>query len=335
MRVTFCTRYDGFLWRGGAETQAEQTAIALRQQGIEVEFFTPFSEHVGDIVHFFGLYEHYIPVAEYCRSRHIPIIVSTIFYHSIDTLSHLYRALRWVILSRVGRLPHKRFRLLHLADVLLPNSQAEAWQLRKLFNIPPEKIHVIPNGVELRFAQSDPSCFREKYQIDTDFILNVGRIEKRKNQLRLIEAVRSLGIPLVIIGNPASNDYYLRCNRIKDEQTIFIPHIEHTDPLLASAYAACRVFALPSLLETPGIAALEAGLSGARLVVTPIGGAREYFRDYATYVNPRSVKSIRDSIATAWNRTHNPEQQIEHLKQFSWHNVTVQTASIYQEVLRQ
>ena len=39
---------------------------------------------------------------------------------------------------------------------------------------------------------------------------------------------------------------------------------DHDDPLLASAYAAARVFALPSWFETPGLAALEAALAGRR-----------------------------------------------------------------------
>jgi len=42
--------------------------------------------------------------------------------------------------------------------------------------------------------------------------------------------------------------------------------------MLASAYAACDVFVLPSMFETPGIAALEAGLAGAKIVITKYGG---------------------------------------------------------------
>ena len=41
--------------------------------------------------------------------------------------------------------------------------------------------------------------------------------------------------------------------------------MEHRDPLLALAYSACSVFALPSTLETPGLAALEAAAAGAPL----------------------------------------------------------------------
>ena len=42
----------------------------------------------------------------------------------------------------------------------------------------------------------------------------------------------------------------------------WLGRLDHHDPLLASAYAAARVFALPSWFETPGLAALEAGPGG-------------------------------------------------------------------------
>ena len=42
----------------------------------------------------------------------------------------------------------------------------------------------------------------------------------------------------------------------------WLGRLDHHDPLLASAYAAARVFALPSWFETPGLAALEAALAG-------------------------------------------------------------------------
>ena len=48
---------------------------------------------------------------------------------------------------------------------------------------------------------------------------------------------------------------------------------------LASAYAAARVFALPSWFETPGLAALEAGLAGCAVAITPYGSTRDYFGD--------------------------------------------------------
>ena len=55
--------------------------------------------------------------------------------------------------------------------------------------------------------------------------------------------------------------------------------LDHDDPLLASVYAAARVFALPSWFETPGLAAARRlRLAGVRPVaITPYGSTREYF----------------------------------------------------------
>ncbi|MFB0510011.1 MAG: glycosyltransferase, partial [bacterium] len=69
--------------------------------------------------------------------------------------------------------------------------------------------------------------------------------------------------------------------------------------MLASAYAACDVFVLPSFYETPGLAALEAGLAGAKIVITKYGGTDEYFGDYAEYIDPKKVQSIYQGLVRA------------------------------------
>ncbi|MCX7992098.1 MAG: glycosyltransferase family 4 protein [Fimbriimonadales bacterium] len=336
MQVTFATRYDGWLWYGGAETQAEQTSRALRSFNMEVDFFTPRTTHVGSLVHFFGMYEHFAPLARYCRQQHIPTVLSTIFYQRFNTPTAVWRALRWMTLSRLKQLRRSRFQLLWLTDMLLPNSRAEAQQLQRLFNIPIHRIEVIPNGVEARFAEADPCLFRERLNVQEEFVLNVGRVEDRKNQLRLVQAAQALGVPIIIIGQIASRRIYQQCLEVGKGLVRFLPPLAHDDPLLASAYAACRVFALPSLLETPGIAALEAGVAGARIVVTPVGGAREYFGGHAIYPKPRSVESIRDSLEQAWNRPHDPDAQRRHLlTHYSWERVAQRTLKVYQQLLQE
>ncbi|MCS7300596.1 MAG: glycosyltransferase family 4 protein [Fimbriimonadales bacterium] len=334
MHITFATRYDGWLWYGGAETQAAQTACALTQLGISVGFLTPQSSELGDLVHFFGMYDYYNSVARYCAERSIPMVLSTIFYQRYNSPTAVWRALRWMVLARLRRLKRSRFRMLWMADRLLPNSQAEARQLQRIFGVPSERITVIPNGVETRFATAQPDLFRDHFEICDEFVLNVGRIEDRKNQLRLVLAARALGVPLVIIGQVVSERLYRECLEAGGTLVRFLPPLRHDDPLLASAYAACRVFALPSLLETPGIAALEAGVAGARIVVTPVGGAREYFGDLACYPKPTSVASIRAALEQAWNRPHDPALQRELLlSRYSWERVAQQTREVYQQLL--
>jgi glycosyltransferase involved in cell wall biosynthesis len=103
--------------------------------------------------------------------------------------------------------------------------------------------------------------------------------------------------------------------------------------LLASAYAACDVFVLPSQFETPGIAALEAGLAGAKIVITPVGGTKEYFRDDAIYVEPSSTESIVQGIQAALKKEKDSSLRTRIQKEFLWDKVGEKTKQVYQSIL--
>src|SRR3989338_3603807 len=119
--------------------------------------------------------------------------------------------------------PSSRRQMLLLADAVIPNSEIEKRQLMRLFAIGPDKLHIIPNCVDKDFAHSDENIFVSKYGLK-DFVLSVGRIEPRKNQLNLIKALKGFGRALVIIGDPVSDymDYYGECKRHADKNTIFL-----------------------------------------------------------------------------------------------------------------
>ena len=69
-----------------------------------------------------------------------------------------------------------------------------------VLNSPINKITIIPNGVEKRFAEAEPTLFHNKYGVK-DFILNVGHIGvDRKKTLSLIRALSKIDHPAVIIG---------------------------------------------------------------------------------------------------------------------------------------
>ncbi len=334
MQVTFLTRFDGSLFFGGAEVQALKTAAALRELGVHVEFLHPFSKEVGDIVHAFGSYHFYESTLIYCKNIYKNFVISTIFYKDVHNPFLKFRYYVYIILPRLNRQARRIGRLLALSDMLLPNSRKEAQQLSDLFRIPQSKIQVVPNGVEERFAYADPTLFRREVGIEEPFVLNVGRIEPGKNQHRLIQALNSTKIPLVIIGKNVNNNYYSMCKEVAKDNVYFLPPVPHESPLLASAYSACRVFALPSLSETTGLSALEAGVAGARVVVTPNGGAPEYFQNFGFYPNPFSIKSIREAVLQAWESNVDTHAQREHLlSNYEWKVVAQRTLECYHRVL--
>lgn len=220
------------------------------------------------------------------------------------------------------------------ADVVSPSSRAEAGQLKRYFLVPEEKMAVIPHGVDAVFAEAKGDAFHEKFGIK-DFILCAGRIEPRKNQLNVIRALRGIPQPLVFIGGyvPAYKSYYDACVREAGPQVHFLGEVPHQSKLLASAYAACNTFLLATWLETPGLAAMEAGLAGAKVVVTAEGATKEYFLDYVSYVRPDSLSDIRQKTLSAFERPRDPALR-KHLQQnYSWTVVAKQTAEAYRRIL--
>jgi glycosyltransferase involved in cell wall biosynthesis len=221
------------------------------------------------------------------------------------------------------------------ATMVLPNSRAEADLVIHGLGVPGSKVRVVPNGVEERFYSAEPSLFTKRYGLEK-FILNVGHVgHARKNVLALIRALGQIDHPSVIVGRIIPGPYGDACVReaAKHKHIHLLERLDNSSDLLASAYAACDVFVLPSLFETPGIAALEAGLAGAKVVITPHGGPREYFGDMATYVDPRSVDSIRSGIVAALQAPRSPSLREHIRKEFLWQHVAEQTLRAYLTVL--
>ena len=82
-------------------------------------------------------------------------------------------------------------------------------------------------------------------------------MERRKNQKLLVQACKELDMPVVVVGKIWDKKYYEEILNIGYKECYFLGPI-YNRKLLFSAYKSCSVFALPSTLETPGIAAMEA-----------------------------------------------------------------------------
>jgi glycosyltransferase involved in cell wall biosynthesis len=263
-------------------------------------------------------------------------------------LSSLVNRAFW---SQIWELTHNRklsSTVLSEVDCILPNSFAELEILKRdfveVFANSKKNFAVVPNGVDAGiFYNESPEAFVRKYGF-SDFVLNVGRFSYRKNQLSLIKALKGLGINVIFIGGSSDDSshyyqikntidklYHQKCKRKADTSFTFLETIPHDE--LASAYAACKVFVLPSLYETPGLSALEAALSGANICITIGGATHEYFLRFAFYCNPYSVDSIRNAVLQAY-RTPKSDMLKEHvLMNFTWDKSAKATLEAYEKVL--
>jgi glycosyltransferase involved in cell wall biosynthesis len=342
MKVTVASYQAVSILHGGPNTQLRNTMSHMLPNGVEVTFFDPWSSFKRGDCDLFHLFAANIGTYHLAREIHalgIPLVVSPITY-SNHSSGFVRRALGLSsALNKIGRGLWSDYgitaEICSWAKKVLPNTQAEAELLEKGLGVSASKISVIPNGVDERFNNADPSLFKKKYGLEK-FILNVGHIgHERKNVLGLIQALASVNHPTVIIGRVIKGEYGDACVReaAKHKHILLINGLDNSSELLASAYAACDVFVLPSLFETPGIAALEAGLAGAKLVVTKFGGTTEYFGSMAEYIDPHSVESIRNGVQKALNVSKNPALREHIKKEFLWQRVAERTAAVYRQVL--
>jgi glycosyltransferase involved in cell wall biosynthesis len=218
----------------------------------------------------------------------------------------------------------------------LPSTEEEAEGLRDRWKVPSSKIRTLPNGIDERFFNATPSLFQEKFNAQGDFVLHVGRFHPVKNQKVLIRCLLKLGATAFFIGNPdlAHQDYYESCKNeaAKSGGKIrFISSLKHDDPLLASAYAAAKVFACPSLFETFGVAALEAAASGGTIVMTENTRAKEIFKSFSSFVNPQSSSDIAEKISGALKTKTTREDRRDLLKKYTWPEIARRLSKIYEE----
>jgi glycosyltransferase involved in cell wall biosynthesis len=328
--------------RGGAAIQLLNTSRYLGDFGIDARLFdpwTPFNPETCDLFHLFasdiGMYH----LGREIHALRIPIALSPITY-SLHTGRFVRTALAASrLVQRVGYGVWTDYAitsdLCTWSRLILPNTRDEARLITDGYGVGVAKVTVIPNGVDERFANADPALFRKTYGVD-GFILNVGHTgHVRKNVLALIKALARIDHPAVIIGRIVRTPYGDACvvEAAKNKNILLIDSLDHDSEMLASAYAACDVFAMPSLFETPGIAALEAGLAGAKVVITPYGGTKEYFGTMAEYVDPHSVGSIREGIVRALQKKQDDCLRGHIRKEFLWPRVAEKTAAAYRTII--
>jgi glycosyltransferase involved in cell wall biosynthesis len=311
---------------GGVKVQVESLARELRALGHEVELFDPWREYAltdYDLFHLFAAHVGTYHLGRAIKTLGMKLCVSPVFFsrhpaRRVAALVGLARRVR----RKGGFWTEHMFckELCDLADLVLPNTQSEADLVCDAFDVARSKVLVVPNGVDARFADARPDEFVERYGLE-GFILYAGHIGwGRKNVLPLLRACAALRHPTVLIGQVIDNAYGRQCLDIIEAN----PHITRLDPvppesgLLASAYAACDTLVLPSFYETPGLAALEAGLAGAKVCITKYGGTVDYFGPHATYLEPSSEDSIREALKESLAKPRGPQLRLHIQQSYLW-----------------
>ncbi|MFC1887400.1 glycosyltransferase [Candidatus Cloacimonadota bacterium] len=343
MRVFFASYPSLSLNRGGPTYKIKYLKKALEEIGVEVILYDPWDLDIriekSDIFHIFNASLSTYPLAVNLETYGAKYVVNPIFFSNhkalkIRTYMNLERPYRKIFKRSYSDYTFTKT-ICDTAERVLPNTKAEGDLLIEGLGVDKNSVQVIYNGVEKRFYNSDPSLFQKEYGLK-DFVLYVGHLGPlRKNGLNIVKALKKLDCPSVIIGDVLETREGRECLKEIEsaENILFLNWVKHDDELLSSAYAACHTFILPTRYETPGRAALEAGLAGANVVITPYGGTKEYFEDLVLYCNPHSVSDIVKNTEEALNKKKNQALREHILKKFIWEKIAGPTLKVYKEVM--
>ncbi len=328
---------------GGGEILLLKTKEYLQKLNCKVSLFNMWEDRLtkNDILHVFGSVKEAYGLMETAKSIGTKIVHSPIVWYTWRDafgIDYSRKERMFCILRQCGKtflpmIPSARKKMMQTADVVLASTHMEAEQIKRYFFIPKDKIKVVTYGTDEYFADAKKDLFIKKYKLE-NFVLSVGRIEPRKNHLNLIRAMNGIDRKLVIIGDPVSHhqDYYQQCRREAGPNVIFLGSLSQNSEELRSAYAACDVFVLPGWCESPGLAALEAGLAGARLLVTSGGTTKEYFRDMVEYLDPSSAADIQKKILDVLEQKKTDLLKGYIRKRFLWQHTAQQTFNVYQSL---
>jgi glycosyltransferase involved in cell wall biosynthesis len=181
---------------------------------------------------------------------------------------------------------------------------------------------------------------KKRYALEKPYLLSVGRLEPRKNLVRLIRAFRLArpnldpGLELILVGQ---KDF--RFEAIQEEIQRAPDGVRFLGPVpdedLPALYNLARLFVFPSLVEGFGMPVLESMACGTPVVASRRGALPEVGGDAVAWVEPEHEESIAaamtDLLTDTDRATRFASAGLARARSFSWETAARQTLAVYHE----
>jgi len=206
-------------------------------------------------------------------------------------------------------------RVLRAADAIVAVSSFSRAETIELARVPPERVRVVPHGVDSIFTAAGPRA-------EGDYVLAVATLEPRKNLGRAVDAAREAGVELRVVGARGWGGVEV------DGWVGEIPDAE-----LAALYRGAACVLYPSLYEGFGLPVLEAMACGTPVVTSVATAMEEVAGGAAVLVDPLDVSAIADGIRAALSRRDElAGAGLARASEFTWARTADAVAELWSEL---
>lgn len=216
------------------------------------------------------------------------------------------------------------------------------------FKIPLERMPVVYNGVGENFRPVERAAARaalaDVYGIREPYLLYVGKLESRKNIVRLLEAFHQFRheaatpVKLVLAGRRSQMAQGIdeTLDRLKlRPHVIEVGHVRNQD--LPVLYSGAEMFVFPSLWEGFGIPVAEAMACGTPVITSNLSSLPEVAGGAAVLVDPYSVQDIAAGMHALFSdaalRETLRSKGLQRAQQFSWQRTARETLAVYERAI--
>jgi len=220
--------------------------------------------------------------------------------------------------------------------LLIAPSESTKQDLVRHYGVEPDRVRVVPLGIARPGKPAMSASVVEKLGLDGTFVLQVGRVEPRKNQSAALAAVEQLdGVTLVVAG-PA-RDSALASRLAGSQRCRVLGAVDQAT--LDVLYDRAAAVVVPSLYEGFGLPVLEAMARGKVVVAAKVSSLPEVGGEAALYFpdpkDPAGIarvlgvalgdQALRETLSTAArNRAAG----------FTWERTASEVAEVIDEALR-
>lgn len=247
--------------------------------------------------------------------------------------------------NNAEKLTHMKRRAVERCDAVICPSESTKTDLINHFNVKRSKISVIHWAADPSFRPVDDrktAYVRDRYSLDSQFLLYVGNRGLYKNFMTLLRAYASWELQsefdLVCVGGGKG---------LSDEEAKIINDAEIDDSvrlvggvddeILRALYSDATMFVYPSQYEGFGIPPLEAMQCGTPVIASNVSSIPEVVGNAGVYFDPVDEDDLKKALTrVATDKALQGkliEAGFEQAEQFDWKRTTREVYKVYQEIV--